>query len=203
MAFERISEVVSSRTGLRIADLVSRRPRTLNELGDLTGFSIQAVLKHLKKLEGLGLVEGRKVRGSGVSVRKVYYPGKLRVGDFSGGELVVVKLSEPASFRTRAKDAEEEMELLAEEALVQRTRIAEQVRKLGRMIDDLVDVEESLGGILESLSLGDDERLILYALFTEDTLEEGVRVLSRYYGLKEGRKSIDKALAKAKRFDKK
>ena len=203
MAFSTISEVASSRTSLLIADFVSRRPRTLNELGDLSGFSIQAVLKHLKKLERLGMVEGRKVKGSGVSVRKVYHPGKLRVSDYSFGDLAVVKVSKPPRVRTEGVDAVEEMELIAENALVQRTRISEQVRKLGRMIDELVEDEERLNGILERLNLNDDERLILHALFTEDTIEEGTKVLSRYYGLRDGRRSIDKALAKAKRIAKK
>ena len=41
------------------------------------------------------------------------------------------------------------------------------------------------------------ERLILHALYTADSIDEGQRVLSKHYGLKDGRRSIDRVLAKA------
>ena len=43
----KLGEVVSSKARLIIADLVSRRPRTLRELSQVTGISVQGVLKHL------------------------------------------------------------------------------------------------------------------------------------------------------------
>ena len=65
------------------------------------------------------------------------------------------------------------------------------------MIDDLVDDQEALSAALEEMPLVEQERLILEVLFTEETISEGVGVLSRYYGL-DDRRSIDKALAQAK-----
>ena len=97
-AHERVTrdllpEVVSSRTRLKVADLVSARPRSLGELAAATGISIQGVLKHLRKLEELGLVEGKNVRSPDLAVRKVYAAKGVRLGDFSAGDLTLVKLS--------------------------------------------------------------------------------------------------------------
>ncbi len=203
MASDPIAGFLSSKTRLRIADLLSTRPRTLGELANLTGISIQGVLRHLRKLVDLGLVEERKVSGKGITVRKVYLAKGLRVGDFSVADLTVVKLSksEPAVVRSREPVAE--LEYLAEEALLQRRRIKDQARKLGKMIDELVKDEERMRGLLEALDLGEEEGLVLQTIYTEDSLEEGERALSRYYGMKEGRRAIEKALAKARRSAKK
>ena len=203
MSLETISQITSSKSTLRIADLVSTRPRTLTELSDLTGISIQAVLKHLKKLERLGLTKGQDVKRSEMSVRKLYTPGKGRVGDFSAGDLAVVRLSLGEPVGSSSGRSVEGLEALAEDAIVQRTRIGEQVRKLGRMIDDLVMLEASLAGTLESLKLTADEKLILHTYFTEVTPEEAVRTLSKYYGLRDARNAIASAVAKVRRNAKK
>ena len=203
MAFQAISQAASSKTGHKIADLVSKRPRTLGELAGLTGVSVQAVLKHLKKLEKSGLVRGTTIESKAVRVRRVYYPGAVRLGDFSIGDLTVVKLSKPTRGRSRTSNPLEELELLAEESLVQRVRIGEQGRKLGRMIDGLVEDEGRMDALLEAIDLDEGERLILRVLFTEDTVEDAAKVLSSYYGLSDGRRSIDKVLAEARRSAKK
>ena len=65
------------------------------------------------------------------------------------------------------------------------------------MIDDLVNDQEALAAALEEMPLGEQERLILEVLFTEETLDDGIGVLSRYYGIND-RRSIAKALAQAK-----
>jgi DNA-binding Lrp family transcriptional regulator len=203
MALETISQVTSSKTTLRIADLVSTRPRTLTELSDLTGISIQGVLKHLKKLEKLGLAKGLDVEGSELRVRRLYSPGKGKVGDYSVGDLAVVRLSSGAVGGSISRRSVEGLEALAEDAIVQRSRISEQVRRLGRMIDDLVGLEASLAATLESLELDGDEKLILYTYFTEVTPEDAVKTLSRYYGLSDARKAIAGAMSKVSRVAKK
>ena len=203
MSLETISQVTSSKSTLMIADLVSTRPRTLAELSDLAGISIQGVLKHLKKLEKLGLAKGRDVRGSELRVRRLYSPGKEKVGDFSVGDLAVVRLSSGRSAGSISARSVEGLEALAEDAIVQRARIGEQARKLGRMIDDLVGLEASLAGTLESLKLGADEELVLHTYFTEVTPEGAVKTLSKYYGLSDARKAIARAMAKVSRAAKK
>jgi DNA-binding transcriptional ArsR family regulator len=197
------SQVISSPTGLKVASLVSVRPRTLGELSELTGISIQGVLKHLKRFQRLGLVEVRKLPKGGMAVRKVYSSRNLLVGDFSMGDLTIVKLSKNVPRMIVSKDPLGQLEYLAEDALIQRRRIREQARKLGRLIDELVGDEAGIRATLESTELEPSERLILQTLFTEDSFAEGERVLSRHYGLKDGRRSIDKALAKAGKIAKK
>jgi DNA-binding transcriptional ArsR family regulator len=199
MASDPVAGFLSSRTRLRIADLLSTRPRTLGELAELTGVSIQGVLRHLRKLVDMGLVEERSVSAKGVNVRKVYLAKGVRVGDFSVGDLTVVKLSRNEAFPASSREPVTDLEYLAEEVLLQRRRIKDQARKLGRMIDTLVDDETKMDGLLRMMDLKESERLVLQTVFTEDSLEEGERVLSRHYGLKDGRRSIEKALAEAKR----
>ena len=198
MARDLLPEVVSSRTKLRVADLVSTRPRTLGELAAATGISIQGVLKHLKKLEGLGLVEEKSVRGPDLTARKVYAAKGARLGDFSAGDLMLVKLSRKPSAPAEEPDRPLDLEYLAEEAILRRRRIRDQARRLGRMIDDLVEDESRIEVALESMDLSDTERLILRVLFTEESLREGERVLLEHFGLQDGKRSIEKALSKAR-----
>jgi predicted ArsR family transcriptional regulator len=193
-----MKEVLAPGARLKIADAVSVRPRTLTELADLTGISVQGVLKHLKRLARLGLVEERKAPASVSKARRVYVSGSALVGDYSAKDLAIVKLSKAARPEKRRQTKNQDLESLAADLLFQRRRIRDEIRKLGKMIDRLVEEEELLNGALEAGSFTEDERLILQALLTEETIEEGVRALSKYYGI-EDRRSIDKALAKARR----
>ena len=198
MTRDPLPEVISSRTRLKVADLVSTRPRTLGELAAATGISIQGVLKHLKKLEELGLVEEKSVRSPGLAVRKVYAAKGTRLGDFSAGDLTLVKLSRKSFAPAEEPDRRFDLDYLAEEAILRRRRIRDQTRRLGRMIDDLADDESRMNVALESMDLSDTERLILQVLFTEESFEEGERVLLEHFGLQDGKKSIEKALSKAR-----
>lgn len=195
--------MVSSRARLRIAALVSARPRSLAELAAATGISIQGVLKHLTKLEELGLVEEENLRSPAFAVRRVYTAKGVKLGDYSAEDLTLVKLSENPSALAEEPDRPFDLEYLAEEAILRRRRIQDQTRRLGRMIDDLVEDESRLKVALESMDLSDAERLILRVLFTEESLEEGERVLVEHFGLRDGKRSIEKALSKARRQTKK
>jgi DNA-binding transcriptional ArsR family regulator len=191
-----LSEVLSSRVRLRIAGALSIRPRTLGELATTTGISVQGVLRHLKRLEELGLVEERKVPINAPKARRVYSAKGTMLGDYSSGDLVVVKATE----KWQAENASGQvfdLERKAGELLVQRRRIRDEGKRLGRMIDDLADGQEALMAALAGMDLSGEERLVLEVIFTEDTVEEGVGALSKYYGI-EDRRSIDKALAKVK-----
>lgn len=192
-----IDEVIVQGARLKIADAVSIRPRTLTELADLTGISVQGVIKHLKRLAQLDLVEERKAPASVTKARRVYVARNASVGDYSAKDLAIVKLSRAARPEKRRHAKNQDLESLAADLLFQRRRIRDEARKLGKMIDRLVEEEELLNGALEAGPFTDDERLILLSLLTEETIEDGVRVLSKYYGV-EDRRSIDKALAKAR-----
>lgn len=193
-----LPDVVSSRTRLKVADLVSTRPRSLRELAAATEISIQGVLKHLRKLEELGLVEEKNVRSPGLAVRKVYAAKGAMLRDFSAGDLTLVKLSRNPSAPAEEPDRPLDPEHVAEEAILRRRQVRDQARRLGRMIDDLVEDESRIRAALESMDLSDKERLILQVLFTEESLEEGERVLLEHFGLQDGKKSIEKALSKAR-----
>jgi len=193
-----IDEVMAPGARLKIADAVSVRPRTLTELADLTGISVQGVLKHLKRLTKLGLVDERKAPSSASKARRLYVAGNALVGDYSAKDFAIVKLSKAARPEKRRHARNQDLESLAADLLFQQRRIRDEARKLGKMIDRLVEGEELLVESLEAGSFTEDERLILQTLLTEETIEDGAKVLSRYYGI-EDRRSIDKALAKARR----
>ncbi|MDE1853692.1 MAG: winged helix-turn-helix transcriptional regulator [Thaumarchaeota archaeon] len=198
MDMDSLSEVLSSPVKLKIEDAVSVRPRTLSELASVTGISVQGVLRHVKRLVELGVVEERSLVPTTPKARKVYAAKSEIVGDYSTPDLTVVKRtrmrSEPHP-RARTHD----LEGRAGDILIQRRRVRDQARRMARMIDDLVADREALTSALDASRIDATERLMLEVLFTEETLEDGVRVLSMHYGL-DDRRSIDRALAKAKRI---
>ena len=199
MARDTLPEVTSSRSRLKIADLVSGRPCSLRELARSTGISMQGVLKHLKKLESLGLAEERTVRGPDLAVRKVYVARGVRLRDFSTGDMTLVKLSEEPLMDTTDKGRSLNLEGLAEETILQRRRVKEHARRLGRMIDDLVENESRVRSTLEQTkNLTDTERLVLQVLFSEETMEDGERVLLDEFGLKGGADSMARVLSKVR-----
>jgi DNA-binding transcriptional ArsR family regulator len=194
---DQLAEVLSSRVRLKIEDALSLRPRTLNELASLTDISVQGVLRHLKRLEELGLVEQRRVSAKAPKARMVYAAGATIFGDYSVGNVTVMKATERWTSGGRDRGSVQDLERMAGELVIQRRRIRDEARRLGRMIDDLADDQDALKSALGTMKLSDEERLILEVVLTEETVDEGVRVLSRYYGL-EDRRSIDKALAKVR-----
>ena len=203
MPHDILPDVTSSRSRLRIANLVSERPHGLKELARATGISMQGVLKHLKMLESLGLAQEMTVRGPELSVRKLYTTGKSRMKDFSAEGLMLVKLSQEPSQDSLDAGRTPDIEDLAEETILQKRRVKEQARRLGRMIDDLVEDESRIRSAVMKMSLTDTERLVLQVIFAEETLVEGERVLVDDFGLRGGTDSIAKTLAKARRHHRK
>ena len=197
MAREALSEIVSSPARLKIASLVSERPRGLAELAEATGISVQAVLKHLVKLKGLGIIEEQRVVERGLAVRKVYAAKGARLGDFSTGDLTLVKLSPIPPGGTVGAAGSHDLEYLAEEAIMQKRRVRDQARRLARMIDELFEDEARIEAALKAKELSEMERLILRVLYAEDTIEDGRLVLQKHFGLPDAQKSVDRAMAKA------
>jgi len=195
---EQLGDILSSEVRLKMADALSQRPRTLQELAHLTGISVQGVLRHLRLLEKMGLVEARKVGLKAPKARKLYAAKGEVVEDYSSGRLTVVKAIERWAPPDRTPKAGGDPEGIAAEVFIRRRRVRDEIKKLGRLIDEVAESREELDAVLGSLPLSVEERLILEVILTEETVEDGIRVLSRYYGI-EDRRSIDKALAKAKR----
>ena len=193
-----LSAIISSRSRLKIADFISTRPRGLEELAAATGISMQGVLKHLKKLKSIGIVDERSIRSPILAARKVYVASGVRLRDFSSGDLTLVKLSGRPPVSASELVRYPDLEYLAEEVILRRRRVRDHARRVGRMIDELVDEESRIGAILESMNLSDAEKLILQILFTEESLEQGERVLQEHFGLQDGKKSIEEALVKAR-----
>src|SRR2546426_11210586 len=89
-----LESITSSHHRLMIGQLISTRPRTLRELAERTGISIQGVLKHIEKLNELGLMEETTLRRPKyLAVKKAYTTGGSNLRDFSRGNLMIVNLS--------------------------------------------------------------------------------------------------------------
>jgi len=203
LAQDTLSEVLSSPNSLGIAALVSVRPRTQSELVELTGVSLPGVLKHLKRLEKLGLVQEKKLGHNLFAARKVYLAKGMTIGDFSQADLRVVRLHHGPEIAVPQAREVTNLEFLAEDLILQERRVREQVRKLGRMIDGLLEDRSRLKAMTGTTGLGFDERLILQILFSEENVDDGERVLLRHFGLKGGRRSIDRVMAESKKIAKK
>ncbi len=194
-----LPEIVSSPTRLKIASLVSVRPRTLSELADLTAVSVQGVLRHLRKLSELGLVEELRIKGKGITVRRLYASKSGQVGDFSLDDMAVVKFTGEGESQAVERNLVEELKFLSEEALVNRRRVREHVRRLGRLLEELAEEQRRLRETVGRLRFDAEDSTSLMVFFTEETEEDAVRVLKKYYGIADGRRSIEKALSKARR----
>lgn len=187
--------LLSSQTRLRIAELISRRPRTLRELARLTRLSVPGVLRHIEAMNKVRLIHEERVVMKMLPVRKVYSLKGIKVIDFSVGDLSIFKVATGKASKVKGP---RDLELLAMEILVGRRRIKEKARRLARAIDELVENEEMLTKRINGLELTDEERLVLLTTFTEETADDAERLLTRIQGMKDARRSIDKALAKAK-----
>ena len=191
-----LGEVLSSRARLTIQSAVSVRPRTLGELSYLTGISVQGVLRHLKILRRLGIVEEVALKPRTPKARRVYVAKGVTVGDYSLGELIVVKSTDRAAPPPGQRSAES-LEDLSGDLILQRRRVREQARRLGRMIDVLVADQQALLEGIDRKKLKSQEKLILTVLLTEETAEDGVKAMARYYGVTD-RRALESALAEAR-----
>jgi len=194
---DTLDEILSSGVRLKIANALSLRPRTLGELAYITGITVQGVLRHLRRFETMGLVEERGLNTSVPKARKVYASKGAIVEDYSSGDLTVAKVikSRPDSRRTQKPLAD--LESMSADVLLLRRRVKEEAKKLGRLIDEAAESQGELEAALSKTPLNEVERLILEVLLTEETVEEGVRVLSRFYGI-EDRRSIENVMSKAR-----
>jgi len=187
MFSDKLGGILSSRVRLKIADSLSVRPRTLGELAYITGISVQGVLRHLRRLEKLGLVEERKLSNSIPKARRVYASKGAIVEDYSSGDLTVAKVVESWPDGRDTKRPATDLENLSAEVLLQRRRVKEETKKLSRLIDEVAASQEELEAALASMPLSEVERLILEVILTEETVEDGVRVLSKFYGIEDRR----------------
>ena len=192
----RVNEsLLSSPTRLRIAEMISRRPRTLRELARLTGLSVPGVLRHIESMSKAGLIKEERVEVKSFSARKLYSLKGMRVLDFTVGDLSIFKVATDKPVKEKGV---RDFESLAMEIFVGRRGIREKAKRLARAIDEMVENERTLTKGIDDLDLTDEERLILLTLFTEETADDAERILTRVQGMKDARRSIDVALAKAK-----
>lgn len=199
MNADALSQVLSSRIRLKIEDAVSTRPRTLGELASITGISVQGVLRHLKLLESLGLVEERPLRPRTPKARTVYVAKSVLMGDYSTPGLTVVKSTEMTPVAISQRKGAPNLEMIAGELLIRKRRIRDETRRLGRMIDEYVGEKGALVATLDKMKLDSRQRLILTVLLTEEIREDGMKVLASYYGVKDIRTDLGRYSAGSNR----
>src|SRR5580692_8731580 len=173
-----IEEIAISRARLTIASLISSRPRTLGELAEETGISVQGVLKHLKKLSEAGMLKVKNIpAGRYLRPRKLYFIDTRRVADYSRGEMIVATLGEElegigssgsGTEPTAAIDPYAELDRLAQDIILLRRRARELSIRMKRMTEEVTENESRIAKLIEGLSLSPEEKQIAYLIFGDD-----------------------------------
>lgn len=187
----RIEVIASSRARLTIASLLSTRPRTLGELAEVTGMSVQGVLKHLKKLEEARLLRERKMkRGRYLKQRKLYFIDNPKVADYSQRDVLVATMGRPRAIgepgeKTADRSGESslrELDGLAQDVLILRRRVRDLARRTARMVDEVVESESRIATLVSSLGLTDEEEQVARLVYGDDSPETVRQILREQYG---------------------
>jgi len=196
-----IEEIANSRVRLTIASLISSRPRTLGELAEMTEISVQGVLKHLKKLEGEGIIkEWNMPTGRYLRPRKLYYIESRKVADFSQDDLLVASLGRtPDAEPLTDADAYEELDRLAQDVIMQQRRASELSKRMTRMIDEVLASESRMGALIDSMNLAPDEKQVAYLIFGEDGPDRARKILKDHYGCHDPDSAIREVTQKIRR----
>jgi predicted transcriptional regulator len=193
-----IEEIANSRVRLTIASLISARPRTLGELAETTGISVQGVLKHLGKLSQGGLVKTRNLpRGKHLNARKLYYIEGRRVADYSEGDMIVATLGpdEPVE-AVEPEDPGRELDGLAQDVILLRRRVRELASRLKRMSEEMTENEARIAGLIEGLMLTPEEKQIAYLIFGDDRPETARRIMKEHYGCRDPESAVRELTSK-------
>ncbi len=196
-----IEEIANSRARLTIGSLISARPRTLGELAETTGISVQAVLKHLKKLSESGIVESKSLAsGKYLRTRKLYFIRTHRVADFSEGDMIIATLGgEPrVEERGAVQDPYSDLDSLAQDVILLRRRAREVSERMKRMIEDVTETEARISRLIESLLLTPEEKQIAYLIFGDDRPEQARRTLRNQYGCENPEAAIKEVVERIK-----
>ncbi len=188
-----IEEIVSSRARLTIASLLSSRPRTLGELAETTGMSVQGVLKHLKILSRLGILRTKNLSsGRYLRSRKLYYIDSRRVADYSEGDMTVAVLGrEIATEPARVDDPSAELDRLAQDVILMRRRAEELAERMRRTTEEVTEDESRISRIIEGLDITTEEKQITYLSFGDDRPEKVRRILREHYGCRNPDEAIN------------
>lgn len=198
----RIEQIVSSHTRLEIAELISRRPRSLHELASKTQTTVQGVLKHLKKLDEMGLLEELRLENPRyLAIKKIYSIRDNTVHNFSIGDLLVVNLCKRKIDQKFERASYSELMRLAEEKIILSRRVRSQVRKLARMIDQLFESESEIKERIKALNLSQEEKVIAEIAFSEESMSDAILALSRYFGCREPEEIIRKVMVKVRKVE--
>lgn len=193
-----IEAIASSKVRLKIANLISSRPATLSELSALTGISVQGVLKHLNRIADEGLLREENMKsGRFLKQRKLYFIDKRKVADFSEGDLLLAALERVSVTETsRAKDAYEELDWLAQDVIILRRRAKDLSHRLQRLLVEVAEDEARMAALLSDVELTPDERQIAYLIFAEDSPERAREILRDHYGCLDPEGAMESVSAK-------
>ena len=205
-----IEEIANSRARLTIASLISSRPRTLGELAETTGISVQGVLKHLKKLSEAGMLKVKGLpAGRYLRPRKLYYIDTRRVADYSRGDMIVATLGDElddddtsgTSEPMAAIDPYAELDRLAQDIILLRRRARELSIRMKHMTEEVTENESRIAKLIEGLQLSPEEKQIAYLIFGDDRPEQARRILKEHYGCHDPEAAIRDVAEKIGRGD--
>jgi predicted ArsR family transcriptional regulator len=193
-----IEDIANSRARLTIASLISSRPRTLGELAETTGISVQGVLKHLKRLSESGILKEKSLTsGKYLRPRKLYYIDTRRVAEYSQGGMIVATLGNETSVGDlKVDDPYTELDRLAQDIILLRRRARELSERMKRMIEEVTEDESRIARLIDGLNLSSEEKQIAYLIFGDDRPELARRVLREHYGCKNPEEAIEDLVEK-------
>jgi len=187
-----IEDIANSRVRLTIASLISSRPRTLGELAETTGISVQGVLKHLNRLSESGLLKTKNLpSGRYLRPRKLYYIEDRRVANYSEGEMIVATLGDQGrAGELETDDPYGELDRLAQDIIVMRRRARELSERMKRMIEEVTENESRIARLIDGMDLSSEEKQIASLIFGDDVPEQARRILREHYGCKDPERAI-------------
>ena len=197
-----IEDIANSRARLTIASLISSRPRTLGELAETTGISVQGVLKHLAKLSESATLKTKNLSaGKYLRPRKLYFIDSRRVADYSEGDMIVATLGSvtPAG-RLDVEEPSAELDRLAQDVILLRRRARELAARMRRMIEEVTENESKIAQLIEGLGLTPEEKQIAYLIFGDDRPEKARRILREHYGCRNPEAAIQDVTEKLRRL---
>lgn len=182
-----VLKVACSPTRLRILNLLTSRPYTMQELASLLEVTPQAVMKHLKVLERYGLVKSVELEGFGKQV--VCLTRFVDTYTYSDRSLDSISIYVAKTSQTSESDLEFEAKSFAEtlhevddEIYLLKRRLKALKNKEHRLYKRLIELHNLKQSILSKRGFTTIDSLVLGILESKDpqkTAEEVAKALNR------------------------
>ncbi len=190
MEDEHVFRIALSSVRLRLIELLTRKPRTISELGDALALTTQAVLKHINILEKEGLVEKATIEEGGPPGPRNIYRLKAVVESIHGQQAglrwlhLFVKYNGEQKIPTPARpkrprkvtDAMQEVEV---ESRLWRRKLRLAQERERRLFREYAALEEERRMLMKTVNFTPVDEVLLAAYLGGEG-EEGLKEVCRH-----------------------